>query len=184
MWKSQQLLASSDLIMKSVIICDDLAFVAKAGATLQRVGCRLDASARWNIKSWPVNALKQAAMAEKTLIGAADAHLIVIQARHAHFLPFTLRVWLEGWAALRQIQDAALAVIDDGIDTGITKTVSPELTRFVRKHGLNFIIAEGAVAKDATKRFACERELPLPVKGSRFASAVACDSFRGFGINE
>jgi hypothetical protein len=173
--------------MKAVIICDDVAFIGKANATLQRVGCQAGVSARWAIKSWPANVLNQAAMAEKTLVEAADAHLIVIPARHAHSLPFRLRDWLVRWAALRQIQDAALAVGGGGIDAGFAKTGSHELTRFARKHGLNFIAAESTVTKDATKlpvRFSRERELPLLVGRSRFADEVTRDAYRSFGINE
>jgi len=50
---------------------------------LQRVGCRPEVNAHWTIKSWPVNTLEQEAAAEKILIEAADAHLIVIPARYA-----------------------------------------------------------------------------------------------------
>jgi hypothetical protein len=183
----EQLRVSSDLIMKSVVIGNDLAFVAKANATLQRVGCHPDVSARWTVKSWLVNAVTQATMAEETLVAAADANLIVIPTRYAHAPPFWLRKWLERWTALRQIEDAALAVIDDCVDADFTGIMSPELALFARKHGLNLITDEGTVAKDETKvfvRFASERELPLPIAGSRFAYAAACDPFRGFGINE
>ncbi|MGO8701340.1 MAG: enoyl-CoA hydratase/isomerase family protein [Limisphaerales bacterium] len=111
----------------------------------------------------------------------------VIPARRAYSLPSWLRDWLERWAALRQIQDAALAVIDDDKDDGLTTKVSSELTQFVRKHGLNLITDEGAVGRDAVKLFArlCrERELPPPIERSRFADTVTSDSFRGVGVNE
>jgi len=187
MSKSEQLHASNWLNMKAIIICDDFASVAKAKATLQRVGCRADVSAQWTIKSWPVKALNQAAMAEKILVEAVDAHLVVIPARRAQSLPIRLRDWLERWAALRQIQEAALAFIDDGIDGGFAKTVCPELSVLVWKHGLSLINGEGAVGKDAAKVFVRslrEGEPPLPVERLRIADKVTPESFRGLGINE
>ena len=185
--KSNKTLRSGDSMMKAVIICDGLAFVAKASARLQRVGCRADVRACWTIKSWPASSLKKSATAEQNLIDAADAHLIVIAARHAQSLPSRLREWLERWAALRRIQDAALAVINDGIHADFIKTVSPELTMLVQKHGLNFIIDEGPDTRDAAKlavRFPHDSELPLALERTRFEHPVMRDSFRRFGINE
>jgi hypothetical protein len=184
MSESEKLHASNNLIMKAIIICDDFAFVAQANAALQRVGCRPNIGAQWNIKSWPVNSLKQAVMAEKVLVEAADAHLIVIPARRAHSLPLWLRDWLERWAALRQIQDAALAVIDDGVDARFTKTMNPELTAFAQKNGLNFLTDEVAVGKDAAKLFVrlwCGPDLPPSAERSHPEER---DPFRRMGINE
>ncbi len=184
---SNGLHASIDLIMKAVILCDDFSLFAKAYATLQRMGCRSDVNAQWTIKSWPINVLSQACKAEKTLVEAADTHLVIIPARHARSLPFWLRDWLQRWAALRQIEDAALAVIGDCADAGLTNGVSPELTLFIRKHGLKLITEEGVVKADGVKlpvRFSLGRELSLPVEPLRVAYAMTCDAYRGFGINE
>ena len=181
----EKLHASGDFTMKSVIIYEDLAFLANAIAKLKRVGCRPKVNARWTIKSWPINTLEQEAPAERSLIEAADAHLIVIPARYARTLPLGLREWLERWATLRQIQDAAVAVIGDATHADFPRTVSPELAMLVQKQGLNFIIDEVPVARNATKlvvRFPHERDLPL--ERPRFKHAVTSDSFRGFGINE
>ncbi len=183
----EKLHATGDFTMKSVIIYEDLAFLANAIAKLQRVGCRPKVNARWTIKSWPINTLEQEAPAERSLIEAADAHLIVIPARYARTLPLGLREWLERWATLRQIQDAAVAVIGDATHADFPRTVSPELAILVQKQGLNFIIDEVPVARNATKlvvRFPHERDLPLPPERPRFKHAVTSDSFRGFGINE
>jgi hypothetical protein len=102
-------------MMKSVIICDDLAFVAKVSARLQRIGRRPDVGAGWTIRTLPTRSLKTAAIAERNLNDVTDAHLIIITARQAQYLPSRLGEWLERWAALRQFQDAALSVINDGI---------------------------------------------------------------------
>ena len=186
MSKAKQLRASNDFMMKSVIICDDLAFVEKASATLQRIGGRPDVGAGWTIKTWPTSSLKTAVTAEQNLNDAADAHLIIISAQHAQNLPSRLREWLEQWAALRQIKDAALAVIKDGVHD-FTKTVSLELTMLVQRHGLNLILDEWPVARDATRlivRFPRARELPHTLELRRVDYAVTRNSFRGFGINE
>jgi len=170
--------------MKAIIICDDFAFAAKTDAILTRVGRRPDINVQWTVKGWPASALNQPAMVEKTLIEAADAHLIVIPARLAHFLPSGLLGWLERWAALRQIQEGALAVVADDFRAGLTKMVSHDLTGFIRKHGLNFITDESDAAKEASRlrvRFSFERELPLVIKGSRFAHAVTLVPVLGIG---
>lgn len=173
--------------MKAVIIYDDFAFLADAGAALKRAGRRPEVSAQWIIKNWPVKALHQLDVAETVLFEAADAHLLVLPARLAHSLPFWLRDWLERWAALRQIQDAALAVMSEDVGADFTGTVSPELGLLALKHGLLLITDEGAPATDATSplmRFSLEAGLPLRVERSHFLGAVTRDSFRGFGINE
>src|SRR5437870_138031 len=98
-----------------------------------------------------------------------------------------LREWLERWAALRQIQDAAVPVIGDATHADFPRTVSPELAMLVQKQGLNFIIDELPVARNATKlvvRFPHERNLPLRLERPRFEYALTSDSFRDFGINE
>jgi hypothetical protein len=173
--------------MKAIIICDDFAFMAQAGLALRRAGSRTKASSRWTIKSWPVNATNRSAMADTILVKAADAHLIVIPARRAHSPPGWLREWLERWAALRKIQDAALAVIDDGIEAGFDKTVSAELTALARKHGLSLITDEGDIPKETAKLFVRllrEPGLPMPIERKHFGDPADRESFRGMGINE
>ena len=184
---SEKLQRNWDFIMKSVIIWDDLAFVSKASASLKRVGCQRDVSACWTIKTCLASGLKQAATAELSLLEAADAHLIVIPSRLAQTFPFHLREWLGQWAALRQIEDAALAAIGDGIHADFTKTVRPELTLLVQRHGLHFIIDEDLVARNATRlitRVPRDGELLLPLSPPRVKYATAHDLFGGFGINE
>src|SRR5205085_391713 len=116
-------------------------FLMTASARLQRLGCRPEVDVYWTVEGLQINTLQGAAAAQ-SLIEAADAHLVVIPATHARSLPLRLTVWLERWAELRQIQDAALAVIDDGTLADFISTVSPELTQLVLKHALNLIIDE------------------------------------------
>ena len=173
--------------MKAIIIYDNLAFVAKAIIRIQHLGCRPELDVYWTTKGWPITNLEHATKAEKSLIDAADAHLILMPAQLAHAFPFHLREWLERWIALRQIQDAALAVLGDGTHSDFPKTVSPELTMLALEHNLNFIVdqdtASGGVAK-VPVRFPLERELPMPLELRRVECAAVRDSFRSFGIND
>jgi hypothetical protein len=187
MSKSDNLDALGDLTMKAVIISADAALVAKVNATLQRVGRQPQVSVQWTAKHWPMDAMTQSGIVGESLVDATDAHLIIIPAVPAHCFPCWLRHWLERWAALRQIQGAALAVIGGGADAGFTQAVSPELFLFARKHELNFITNQDPADNDSVilpVNFSDERELPLPVGRSGFAGSMTSGSFRGFGINE
>jgi hypothetical protein len=180
--------ALGNVVMKSVILYDDLAFFSNASASLQRVGRRTDVDAGWAIVGWPIHSLEQSATRERSLVGAVDAHLIVIPDRLVHAFPFHLRKWLEQWAVRRQIQDAAVAVIGDSLHASHLKELSPELTVLVQKHGLNFITDESSAAGNAATSlivsFSQEKKLPLPVAIAGFPYAATRDSFQGFGINE
>jgi hypothetical protein len=177
---------SGEVILKSVIIYDDLSFVAKATATLKRVGHRAEVDARWLVRSWPANALHSVVTMDRATLEAVDAHLIVIPFPRHRTLPFHLREWLGRWAALRQIQDAALAVIDDGSQS-FNHAISAELKTFVQKLGLNLILEERPVAKappHLAVRFPRAHELPVSSDRRRWDPAVSRHLFRSFGINE
>jgi hypothetical protein len=184
--KTEIIDASGEVTLKSVIIYDDLAFVAKASAILQRVGNRTDVAANWTTTSWPISALQRAGTMNRSILEAADAHLIVIPTPLVRALSSQLGEWLERWAAVRQIQDAALAVINDG-NHGFTNAASPELTKLVQKLGLNLILDERPVARETTKpgvRFPRAHELPSAVQLRHVDHTVRRNSFRSFGINE
>jgi len=173
--------------MKAIIICDDSAFAAKSRVLLRRVGDRPGVNVRWAIKTWPVNALLDPGLSERALLGGADAHLVVIPGKHAQSLSSHLRVWLNRWAALRQLRDAAVGVIGDDDDSGAIIDVSLELRLLVQRHGLSLIHDEAAVSKDRTRvpvRFPLKREQPLPIRFAHLPDTAMLDVFRGFGINE
>ena len=172
--------------MKAVIIYDDIVFAAQANTTLQHAGHRADVNVRWNIKPWRLNDLNDHAAGGKALMDAADAHLIVLAGRGAESLPSWLRDWLTRWADIRQIPDAALAVIGN-TNAGLSRPVSRELSRFVREHGLTFIIDDGPAAKDAVKLFirhSREPKLPAAPENSGFDQQESSASNRHWGINE
>ncbi|MCI0747105.1 MAG: hypothetical protein L0Y58_17000 [Verrucomicrobia subdivision 3 bacterium] len=185
--KAKKLHASGAVTLKSVIIYDDLAFVAKANAMLQRVGSQPNVGAWWTVHKVPTHDLNNAPTAERRLMEAADAQLIVIPAQHVRAIPLRLREWLERWATLRQIQDAALVVIADGVAATFTKSASAGLAKFAQEHVLHFIFDEHTIAENATeisRSYSHADELPPPFQGYHFAYAIPRESFRGFGINE
>ena len=179
--------APEDLLMKAVVICDDFAFAAKANATLQRIGHDAAVNVRWTTTCWPMNALNDSRMAELILVEALDAHLIVFPAQRAQVLPAGIYNWLGQWARWRTIKDAALAVIRHESLAELAVQVSPELCRFVRKHGLNFIAHEGHATSTRTKtstHFRIDPIVPALVATTNFADLVPLNSFRAFGIND
>ena len=186
MSKLDKLRSMPDSDMKAVVIYDSVAFAAQANTTLQRAGHRVDVNVRWSITPWRLNALKDHATAAEVLREAADAHLIVLACQSSESLPFWLREWLRRWANIRQIPDAALAVIGNS-NGGLSRPMSPELSRFAREHGLTFFIDEGPAAKDAVKLFirrSRERKLSVPIAESRFGNTGTGDSYRSWGIND
>lgn len=140
---------SSDITMKAFIVYADFASAANASATIRRVGASGDVRVRWIIKCWQVNVLREPGPFENALIDAADAHLILFAERHSQFIPSWICDWLKRWAVLRQIQNAALAVIGDG--TSLTLPVNSELILLAEQLGLNFIAGNGATVKNAIR---------------------------------
>jgi hypothetical protein len=173
--------------MKALILSDDPSMLAKAEATLLRVGSRSEVDAPWIVKCWPVNALMSSSLAKEALIEAADIHLVVLPMRRAHLFPSWLRDWLHQWAGLREIPKAAVAVIGDGARAEFARPVNPELARLVLQHNLELIVERGATGGNATQKPVIpphELEFPL-LRGRRsFNDEVASSSFRCFGINE
>jgi hypothetical protein len=172
---------SSDSNMKAVIIYDDLPSATKAYATLQRVGLRPEVRVCWTITLWRVDIMKEATVAKNALLDAQDAHLIVFAGRSAQSIPSRLRHWLERWAALRRIPNAAVAVIPDSN----ARFAVPNQYIFIQQLGLAFIGKEGTVARNAMNlmvRYSREPELPLA-----FVRCYLPDpqfSPRGWGLNE
>ena len=171
--------------MKAFIVYADFASAANANATLQRVGGRAGVRVRWIIKCWQVNVMREPGQFENALIDAADAHLILFAERYSQFIPSWICDWLKRWAVLRQIQDAALAVIGDG--TGLTLPVNSELILLAEQLGLNFMTGNGATIKDVTiggVLLTHEQTPPFEGVGPRFAESVSIHSYRFIGINE
>jgi hypothetical protein len=173
--------------MKATIFCDDSSFAVKARGLLRRVGNRPGVNVRWAIKTWPVNVLHHASLSERALLESADAYLIVIPGHYARSLSSHLSGWLDRWAALRELEDAAVGVIDDNADAAAPSGLSLELRLLAQRHGLNLIHNKVPVSKGATKvsvRFPPKETHRLPIKFAHLPHAGSFDVFRGFGINE
>jgi hypothetical protein len=177
--------SSSDSTMKAFIVYADFASAANANATLRRVGARAGVRVRWIIKCRQVNVLREPGPFENALIEAADAHLILLAERHSQFIPSWICEWLKRWAVLRQIQDAALAVMSDG--TSLPLPVHSELVWLAQQLGLNVITGDGATVKAVTRGgvlLTHEQALRFEGEGPRFAESVSKNSYRFIGINE
>ena len=173
--------------MKAVIISDDPVFASYASSTLARVGRQAGLNVHWTTKSWRINALKEPASAEKALVEASDAHVILFPAQQAHSLPDCIFTWLARWAARRIIQDAAVGVISDEKSASFATPLFPELSSFVRVHGLSLLVNDVRPANDSAglpDRFRPEPALTHPFDETRFAVPATRGCFRSFGINE
>jgi hypothetical protein len=172
--------------MKATIFWDDSSFAAKACGLLRRVGDRPGVNVPWAIKTWPVNALHHASLSERALLESADAHLIVIPGNHARSLSSHLGGWLNRWAALRELGDAAVGVIDDNADSVAPNDLSLELRLLIQGHGLNLIHDEAPASKgkNLSVRFAPKESHPSPIKFAHLPQTGWLDVFRGFGIND
>jgi hypothetical protein len=126
------------LAMKALIIYQDATDAVKANAALQHATQSPDVHVEWNIRPWRVDMLKFLPAAAEALADAADAHLIVF-AGGARSSPHWLQDWLEQWAGRRQIQTAALAVIDTGGVDKLSRSVAFDLYQFANRHGLSII---------------------------------------------
>ncbi len=173
--------------MKAVIIYDDFTSAAKANAALQRSAHHLDMSIKWNVRPWRLDMLKFPPTAEEALNEAIDAHLIVFAGVTAKSLPAWFDDWLEHWAKCRRIDEAALAIINDGTKHTSSPSVMAEISRFAERCGLGFIVSDlTAAGTDLpfSVRNLAEYKLPLLSIQLRPVGTSAHDSYDQWGINE
>jgi hypothetical protein len=185
MRKSEKRNARRDVVMNAVILCEDFAFAAKANAALRRVGCEDGVNVRWRIRCWPMNALLDAAIAKKSLAETLDAHVIVFPTRHAHCPPLWFLNWLERWATLRQVKEAALGVIKDN-DADLRGPCA-ELSKLIQQHGLHYVGQESSVGYDARKilaHFVEEKTAPLLPTQLQSAPVVMHEPYQSVAIND
>lgn len=173
--------------MKSLIIYDDFASASKVKATLARAAQRAGRRMRGNVELCRLGLLKQPALAAKVLGEAIDAHFIVVALSHSESLPASLLDWLENWAVRRWVQDAALAVFDDGEGGTLSVLAMHELWQFTMRHGLSFIFDDGKAAIDESDFFAHN----LPWRKARRTPTLLDlldepihEPYRNWGLNE
>ena len=132
------MLVTRDTVLKALIIYDDVPRAANTSAILHRVAHHADMAVNWEIRPWRLNMLKPPATAGLALRDAADAHLIVFAVRRVNKLHVWLMNWLERWATLRQMPDAALALLGDGTSKACTAPATVAMARFARQNALSF----------------------------------------------
>jgi hypothetical protein len=137
--------------MKAIIVCNESTFVAKARSILERVAERVGLTLGWTVKRWSIHALRRATTSEKALLESADAHLVLIPGEYASSLPSHLRDWLERWATLRQVEEAAIGLIDETAPCASTDTERLQLRMLIYKHGLKLITNRPAIRKPRAK---------------------------------
>jgi len=137
--------------MKAFIIYDDLTGAISATAALKHAAWSAHVSADWDIKPWRTDALRFPSVADKALIEAADADLIVFAGPQAYSLPTWLEEWLRCWVVRRDVEDAALAVIHEvSAEASLVAPAVPQLRQFAAFHGLSFIIENETTPEDQT----------------------------------
>lgn len=139
--------------MKAAIIYNNFRLAAVANAMLKRASRRADETVVWNARLWRLDLLNASPMAEAALAQTADAHLIVLALHDVEVFPRWLLDWLEQWAMRRRVPDTALAVFGQGGGM-LSASAIPGLSRFARRHGLDFIVDEGGPAEGSAAAYA------------------------------
>jgi len=145
--------------MKALIIYDDATFALRANFLLRNAAHGANSKNDLDVNLWRSNMLRFQSVAREALAEALDVDLIVFAGPQVSLLPRWLKGWLEEWAARRQVQDAALALIEDqALTTGRT-SIAAELCEFARQHELGFVASRESQKIEAT---------PLPFETSGY----------------
>lgn len=126
-----------DAALKAVVLYDGAGLAARATALLERSAARAGDDMKWDVKSWPMDVLKQPSLAAVTLAVAADADLILLALDEVHPPPPEVWNWLDRWGASRRHPDAA--VMSLGLAGRIGQRWRGKLARFAKQRGLAFL---------------------------------------------
>lgn len=173
--------------MKALIIYDDFAVAARANAMLLGASAWADEGLQWDVKPWRMDMLHPSPAGDEALAEAADTHLIVLAAGYACSLPAELIEWLHQWALRRQVQDAAIAILDGDQGGRLVAQAAPELSEFVQRHGLSLIVEPGTGATDDSAALACDLQERAVVQTATLRGILEQPtraSYRDWGINE
>jgi hypothetical protein len=127
-----------------LIIYDNFFFAERANALFQDAAYQAEQP---KVTLWRLDGLRLSLEADRALVEAADARLIVFAGQRTQSLPFWLENWLEKWIVCRRIKSAAFAVIGGKNGEALTLPARPELFHFTTKHGLNFVVYENLAAQ-------------------------------------
>lgn len=168
-----------------MIIYDDVDFAAKANAMMESAADRSDQGVHWKVMPWRLDMLRGSPTSDAALTEASNAHLIVLAMRRGESLPVGLLEWLEAWATRRQVQDAALAMLEDG--DALSVPTIPELNEFAQRHGLGFILDDGDPAEDEAAFFVRslhERKVTVTPTWQHIREQPVRGYYQHWGINE
>jgi len=173
-----------DMTLKATVIYDDFDFATRATGLLERAARRAREAVKWNVKPWRLDALKQPSLAEVAEAEAADADLVVFALNQTPSPPMELMMWLERWAAHRQIEDAAvMALLPDEI--AAATPFWHELEQFAGQFGLAFLSSHNVHENGDSMRFVQQLWLRKLPAGMAFGlSADPPHPARHWGINE
>ena len=164
-------------IVNAVIIYYNCGFATKAYQLLKRATSGTNEPTQWRVKPWRVDVLKLSPANEEAMAEMSGAHLIVLAVFEAQSLLPWLIDWLEWWATRRQIQEAALAVWEGANADARMARATPELSRFVGRHGLSLILND-AMGDDESSMFGRD---PRPREVDLFPRL---QNYQRWGINE
>ncbi|HXC36703.1 MAG TPA: hypothetical protein VNV43_12560 [Candidatus Acidoferrales bacterium] len=156
--------------MKALIIYQDFASAVKANTALQNLTLPADTRVDWEVVPMRMEMLKFPPAATEALEAATDAHLVLFAGALSQSLPFWLLDWLQLWAAVRQVQDAIVAVTAGANGDAPALPVINALRQFAGQHGLSFIIGADTIHE--------------PWIARRAQAGPGFEAYRHWGINE
>jgi hypothetical protein len=186
-----------EVSMNAVVIYESSEAARQANAILRRASDRADATTQWNVRQWRVELLGWPPFARRALDDAIEAHLLLLAIGNATEFPPELLNWLEVWAARREVQDAAMAVLDNTGGDTVSASVARVLHEFAERHGLSLIRGdvtsgeEESAAEPATHwkdwigwtPALIKPQRPMPARGQTLEHWPQ-ENYRGWGIND
>lgn len=169
--------------MSVMLLYEEFDLATKARGMLTRAMKCADETKWWEVRPWRVDMLAPAGMAARSLAEARNAHLIVLAVRNQADLPPGLLDWLENWAGLRQVTDAALAVLDGGDGFTPSPGAAPELEHLAECHGLSIIFCTADPNQDESQGFSCSlhgREVTAASTPQYTMAGSIQDNYRGW----
>ena len=124
--------------LKAVMVYDDFNFAAHAAALLEDAASRTGCGFRWDVKPWRLDILRQLSLVELAEAETVGADMVVFALAGIQFLPDDVVLWLERWAGRREIEDAAVMLIQSGWDAA-SAALANRLRLFAEARGLTFM---------------------------------------------
>jgi hypothetical protein len=124
--------------LKAVMVYDDRNFAARAAALLEAVARQADQNFKWEVSPWRLDILRKLSLTEIAEAETVDADVVVFALTESYSLPDDLVNWLEHWAARREIDDAAVMLIQPG-QPAAPSPLAARLRLFAETRGLTFL---------------------------------------------